>query len=203
MVYNISMYFTVKNETINSVLTQDQIDKVYKAVDSLNTDYVMELFSQNITNFPLPYDVEQRVISLAEQQSGISNLMVAEYQFARYKNTKENGKDLKPNLFPHIDTFPQARLTFDYQIGGNTSWPLVVLGNEFTLENNSALIFSGTHQPHWRVHKDFEDGEYMDMIFFHLKEKDAPPLEDSDLQEIKDVVSKFRKEYEQEKNDRG
>lgn len=199
MVYNITMYTSIKNEIVKDVLTQDQIADIYKEVDSASTKYVMELFSQNITDFRLPPSVESRVIELASAQSGINNLKIEEYQFARYRNTKEDGKDLKPNLFPHIDMFPEPRLTFDYQIGGNTTWPLVVLGNEFELTNNSALTFSGTHQPHWRVHKNFNDGEYIDMIFFHLKEIGAKPISESDRQGVTDLVNKFKEEYDKEK----
>ena len=80
-----------------------------------------------------------------------------------------------PKLFPHFDGFPEPRLTFDYQIGSNTSWPLVVEDREYVLKDNQALTFSGTHQIHWRVHKDFSETDYLDMIFFHLKQKNAAP----------------------------
>lgn len=197
MVYNITMYSSVKNEIVKNVLSEEQIDRIYKAVDSAGARYVMELFSQNITDFQLPRDIELRIIELAQTQSGINSLKIEEYQFARYKNTKEQGKDLKPNLFPHIDMFPEPRLTFDYQIGGNSSWPLVVMEKEFELENNSALTFSGTHQPHWRVHKDFKDGEYIDMIFFHLKEIDAQPISDFEREAVVELVNNFKKKYEE------
>jgi hypothetical protein len=193
------MYSTVKNEIVKNVLTEEQIERVYSEVGSGKTNYVMELFSQNITDFNLPRDISDRIIYLAQEQSGIPNLQIEEYQFARYKNTPNDGKELKPNLFPHIDMFPEPRLTFDYQIGGNSTWPLVVMEKEFELENNSALTFSGTHQPHWRVHKDFNDDEYIDMVFFHLKQVGAQAISDQERSETVSLVDSFKIKYEEEK----
>jgi hypothetical protein len=105
---------------------------------------------------------------------------------------------LRPNLTPHFDEFEQSRFTFDYQLGGNTTWDLVVEEKEFTLLNNSALTFSGTHQIHWRKPKTFKDDEYIDMIFFHLKKKNSKELSAEHFYSMKTKVEFYSKIYDQE-----
>jgi hypothetical protein len=167
-----------KNIIVEDVLTNEEIRQVYEAVENSYETYLMKLFTQKVSNFSLPENIYQKIVKYSEEISGESDLEISEYQFARYQNAKdeENGEDLSPNLIPHVDlTFREPRFTFDYQIGGNTSWPLVVEEKDFTLGNNTALTFSGTHQVHWRTHKDFKDDEYIDMVFFHLRKKGAAP----------------------------
>jgi hypothetical protein len=46
---------------------------------------------------------------------------------------------------------------------------------KFTLKNNQALTFSGTHQIHWREPQNFEDDQYVEMLFCHLSDPTLPP----------------------------
>jgi hypothetical protein len=51
------------------------------------------------------------------------------------------------------------------QIDANTVWPLGLNLDVYELENNSALIFNANKEIHWRTHKEFKDGEYVNMMF--------------------------------------
>jgi hypothetical protein len=178
----------VPNIVVDNVLTRQQIDTVYDSLKNPTNEFFFDFYGQSIKDFVLPQDVKDRVVVLAEQASGLDGLEIAEYQFSRYApNDPEN----LPNLSPHFDGFTEARLTFDYQIGSNTSWALSVEGREFILKDNQALTFSGTHQIHWRLHKKFGPKEYVDMIFFHLKQKDAKP----NTPELKEIMQQRKDKY--------
>jgi hypothetical protein len=95
-------------------------------------------------------------------------LVLRELSFARYDNTNK----ATPKLYPHFDIFKEKRITVDIQVESSVDWPLVVDGSEYTLKDGEALVFSGTHQIHWRVHKDFSHGDFVDMIFCHFSYPD-------------------------------
>ena len=163
------MRYNENNIVIDNVLTQEEIDQIYENIESPYREYVMEKYGQKVSDFWMPASSLEKIIQYCEEISGIAGLKLEAYQYSRYeKFVMEDGTVSYPNLTPHFDTFEEPRFTFDYQMSGNTSWPIVVEGKEFTLENNQAVTFAGTHQIHWRPKKIFEEGEYIDMIFCHL-----------------------------------
>lgn len=171
------MKYEEANKIVKDVLTENEIREIYKMLETPSQQYVMKRFNQKVSDFKLPESVESKVIKYCEEISGETGLMISEYQFARYTNiVNEDGTIGAPFLSPHYDeTFKEPRFTFDYQIASNTSWPLVVEEREYSLEDNQALTFSGTHQIHWRTKKVFSDEDFVDMIFFHLKKYNAEP----------------------------
>jgi len=200
MVYNRTMKHDEKNVIVEDVLLQEEIDELYRIIENPYQKSVMKLFAQTVSDFDLPLSIRNKIVNYCEQISGESNLEIAEYQFAKYKNVNdpESGERLLPNLTPHWDAaFAQPRFTFDYQIGGNTSWPLVVEDREFTLANNSALTFSGTHQIHWREKKVFSDNDYIDMIFFHLRKKNSPPYQIDLAEKMEEKAKYYLQKYEE------
>jgi hypothetical protein len=190
-----------KNVIVENVLTEKEIFDIYKILENPYNTYVMKLFTQTVSDFSLPSEIYNKIVKYSEKISGESDLEIAEYQFARYKNVfdEDSGEQLVPNLTPHSDqAFSEPRFTFDYQIGGNTTWPLVVEEKEFTLTNNSALTFSGTHQVHWRKHKVFKEGEYIDMIFFHLRKKNSGEIPEAITKMVEEKTSIYFKSYMEE-----
>jgi hypothetical protein len=178
MVYNITMKINEINTIVEDVLTDEEVASIYQLLESPTRETVVKLYAQSVVDFNLPEKIRNKIISICETLSGEEGLEIAEYQFARYKRVLDeaSGEVLLPKLTPHWDdAFKEPRFTFDYQIGGNSSWPLVVEEKEFTLKNNSALTFSGTHQIHWRMPKEFGEDEHIDMVFFHLKKTGAGP----------------------------
>jgi hypothetical protein len=201
MVYNRTMKHNEENVIVENVLTEDEISVLYSVIDNPSSKYVMKLFAQTVSDFELPNSVAKKIIDYSEKISGESGLEIAEYQFARYRNVvdPESGEILLPNLTPHWDAaFAEPRFTFDYQLGGNASWTLVVENKDFTLNNNSALTFSGTHQIHWRKKKIFSDSDYIDMVFFHLRKKKAQPYDTELPKEMEERAKYYFQKYEEE-----
>ena len=194
------MKYDEVNVIVESVLTDEEIKTLYSIIEDSKTNYLMELFNQQISDFELPDSISKKIIQKCEELSGESDLEISEYQFSAYEKVKDSDGGIRnPLLFPHFDsTFPEPRFTFDYQIGGNTTWPLVVEDTVFELKNNQALTFSGTHQIHWRLKKEFKDGERIDMIFFHLRKKNAAKKDASVNQIMNEKEGKFRKAYDEE-----
>lgn len=195
--YNCIMKFNEKNIIVENVLTNKEIDEIYSILKNPSRQYTNKVFNQDISDFNLPNIIKDKIIKYAEEISGVNNLEISEYQFSRYSNTiEDDGTVSRPSLFPHFDeTFAEPRFTFDYQIGGNTEWPIVVEGKSFSLKNNQALTFAGTHQVHWRTKKIFDDDQYIDMIFCHLRKIGAEPKEKDVNDIVMSRVQKYRTEY--------
>lgn len=171
--------FNVK--VIDNVLTPQELGMVYDAIrEDKTNEYIMDSYSQKITDFPMPKEVEDRIIRVATDVYGYDDLQIKAYQFASYRNYYDSeGMRTVPILSPHWDdAFDTPRLTFDLQVGGNTTWGITVDGHgTYDLENNQAICFGGTHQIHWRPHKIFEDDEFIEMIFVHLDSKKAEEID--------------------------
>lgn len=187
------MKYDEANIIVKNVLTQEEIDQLYSAISKSERNYVFKKFYQSISDFDLPDNIRKKIVKYCEEISGETDLDIEEYQFSKYKIiVKEDGTLGNPVLFPHYDeTFPEPRFTFDYQIKSNTSWPLVVEEKEFNLSDNEALTFSGTHQIHWRVKKIFKGDEFVDMLFCHIKKKNASQKDVS----INKVMNEKAKKY--------
>jgi hypothetical protein len=75
-----------------------------------------------------------------------------------------NAKYGQPNLPPHFDGDTND-LIINIQLSSNTRWDLGLNLETHQLEDNSAMVFNGNTEIHWRPHKEFQDGEYVKMLF--------------------------------------
>jgi hypothetical protein len=95
-----------------------------------------------------------------------------------------------PNLDFHIDSvFTKPMLTFDIQMRSTLDWPIIVNEKEYSLKDNQALTFSGTHQVHSRKPVAFKEDDVCDMIFCHLEHSD---LEDIDVEFRKKIMNQVK-----------
>lgn len=186
------MHFDQPNLIVKNIFTDDEITQIYKHIDNTPEDRkeVVDVFSQQAYHSWLPQNIVE-TLTKAAQSTTQTPLVLRELSFAKY--AKFDGAP-KIQLTPHTDrTFREPRMTFDIQIKSNRTWALVVEGRSYTLNNNEALTFSGTHQVHWRESVDFLEGDYMDMIFAHFSAADyienelgdydpfGPPTADHDI----------------------
>ena len=148
-----------------------EIDTYYSTQSHLGRLYSIIYWKKNkIENnesidLKIRSSLSNKIIKYAQQHSDVL-LQLESISFTRY--SLEYGI---PELPPHVDTsFKQPRLTFDIQLDGNTLWPIIIEGNTHILNNNEALVFSGTHQVHWREKKKFNKNEYVDMLLCQFSE---------------------------------
>lgn len=161
------------NEIYSNIFSPEEINMIYDCVknDVAQRSQVVSIYAQKAWFVDMPQVIKDKVTS---RMMHIHNqpVKLEEISFARYSN--EYGKF--PVLTPHFDnTFKEPRVTFDVQLKSNISWPIVVEGKSFTLKDNEAITFSGTNQVHWREHINFNDGDFIEMLFCHfsLEEKKA------------------------------
>lgn len=102
-------------------------------------------------------DIHEALKPLVDPSLTMEHAMYVEY----------NAKYGEPNLPPHIDG-DKNDLIVNFQLSSNTSWDIGLGTETFTPEDNSAVIFNGNTNVHWRPHKRFEEGEYVKMIFFRF-----------------------------------
>ena len=106
-----------------------------------------------------------------------------------------NAKYGRPNLPPHFDGDTND-LIINMQIASNTHWDLGLNLDIHRLADNSALVFNGNTEIHWRVHKEFQEGEYVKMLFIRfynsVNRPDYSYLPNNQLDEIFKEVREFR-----------
>lgn len=106
-----------------------------------------------------------------------------------------NGKYGQPNLPPHFDG-DTNNLIINMQVSSNTRWDLGLNREAHQLEDNSALVFNGNTEIHWRPRKEFQEGEYVRMLFIRFYDvKNRPDysyLPKDQMDEVFKEVREFR-----------
>jgi hypothetical protein len=112
-------------------------------------------------------EIEEKLYAIASQATDtplkMSHGMVVEYSAAYGK----------PNLPPHFDGDTND-LIINMQLESNTSWDLGLNLKTYSIEDNQALVFNANTEAHWRVHKDFQEGEYVRMMFVRFQNAEKP-----------------------------
>lgn len=194
------MNYDVDNKIIKNIFTKDQIDRIYSAVNEC---------PENKKDIPNTYGHVAFLIDMFDSRDGgaediylsIEKMLKTEYnidlkitaiQFVRY-TTKSGNKAWLP---PHYDrVFQKPMITVDIQMDSNIVWPVYVNGVSHTLNNNEALIFSGTHQIHWRPKIELEEEQYLDMVFCHLEDTQAEKIPDQHRVDMKLKSNQYLNEY--------
>ena len=169
--------FNYVPQKIDKLFSEDQYQTIYNYVNSVLKDDMKpgELEGDGFRNFSdvgyygvFGFD-DQEVLDVihaaAEKLSGLKLEKDFQLHFARY--TTKTGH--VPRLRPHSDMMlKKETLTLSVQLDKNIDWLLFANGEEVALESNQALLFSGSHQIHWRPKREFSDGEFLDIIVCQL-----------------------------------
>lgn len=182
-----------ENKIVSKIFSQEEISEIYRHIDATPEDkkYYHTDFAHTAYFSWLPERIVEKITKVANENYD-AKLVLRELSFARYENTK----GLNPLLYPHYDrAFKQQRITFDIQVRSTRPWDIIVEDVPFTLKDNEALFFSGTHQIHWRDKVEFEDGDIVDMIFCHFAEPDAVALTPDHLAAMDTIEKKYLDSY--------
>lgn len=177
----------------DNVLLPEHISEIYSVINNARDEdtRINEWSGVKVWHKTLfSKEIEDRIISVARKYIDDDIILDTDYSFARY--SKEYG--FKPKLFPHYDTRDAQRITFDIQIKTDEPWAVVVENKSYNIQDNQALIFSGTQQIHWRENKDISNNSKIDMIFCHLKYQIPKPF-DPNQDAILEERAKFLMEY--------
>lgn len=178
---------------VDNIFSKEDIEYIYSLINTTNEDKtsLQKWAGMKAWHMDLGPNIKQKIQKAVKENIGDHVVMSQDLSFARY--SAEYG--YATNLYPHVDTFfqnnkNQQRITFDIQLYADEEWGVVVEDVEYFLENNQALVFCGTQQPHWRRQKQLKDGNRQDMIFCHLEYVNDTPL-DNNQEEIITSRSRF------------
>jgi len=158
----------------SNILNNEQIEKLYSMIDVYPKEQirVQKWGGQGCyDNILIPDDIKEKILLEANKMSG-EELEIEHLSLVRY--SPEFGYDVK--LFPHYDTRPCEMFVFDLQLKSNEEWGIFVEGKKYNLEDNQAILFSGTQQMHWREKKKLSPNAQIDMIFVWLSHKEKKAL---------------------------
>jgi hypothetical protein len=97
----------------------------------------------------------------------------------------------KPLLMPHYDrALTKAMFSLAIVLDSTFDWDIYVEGEKFVPRKNDGVLFSGSHQVHWRPDVEFKEDDYYDIIVCQFEE-----LTDEDRS-----LSKEHKETMDERN---
>lgn len=164
--------YNFKPIIIDNVFTQEEYESVYNSVNAylpkeLNSDVPPDSGYFNageigyfayVKGFQnLVYD---KLVQLTKEYGSV-DVIEPRVHFARY--TPKTG--FPPMLRPHNDLGVEtSALTLSVQLDTSFDWELCAMDTCITLKKNQAMLFSGSHQIHWRPLKEFGPDDYFDIM---------------------------------------
>lgn len=145
---------------IDNIFSQEEIDHINNVVSNSPTTIHYDLGriqGSGSGEWLLP-ETYKKLNDIARKVSdlplAIDHVMFAEYSILYGE----------PNLRTHVDGDTND-LIINIQLESNTVWEMGLNLETYNLTDNSALVFNANKEIHWRVHKEFKDGEYVRMMF--------------------------------------
>lgn len=172
---------------VDNIFEQHHVDKIYKIINNASEDQtrIQPWASHKVWDVSLGQDIEDRINEVVKSSLGNNLVLIKDYSFARYSPTF----GYRAKLFPHYDTRPSQRVTFDIQLKASEPWALVVEEDVYNLQDNQALVFAGTQQIHWREEKELSPDAEIDMIFCHLEYVSDMPLDNQQEEVLRERAS--------------
>lgn len=165
-----------------------------KKMDDFLVDHYLGRIQCSINIDDLPEKLRKTALAYAHQIN--PNVVFRYVSFVRYST--DFGV---PQLGPHFDPPTNEHFMFDVQIDSNVdTWPIVVVDyngdvKEWSIDTNECLILDITRQPHWRKPMKFEEGDYLDMLFFSfIDERIESPLLEWQAEEGLKYMDGYNKE---------
>lgn len=184
---------------IKDVFTKDEYKSVYESIESGLSDHnTVELMRDVMKKDIKPTDVitfindnngyyflagnfkqeiKDKVLDIFRQHVDLPENVMLMLHLARY--THDTG--YTPSLSPHWDRgLRHPSYTMSIQLDRSLEWDLGVEDTVLQLEPNDAVIFSGSHQVHWRPIIEFSKDDVYDIIVCQVQLLDAPKINTED-----------------------
>lgn len=187
---------------IKNIFTPDEIEQIYNtrfnlAINEKTQDGQSYTFPDPscgyITSvYPLPEKIRNKIVEAIQEHSPF---IVREDGNHMPRYTLESGSN--PQLKPHYDVgLDNASMTLSVQLKNTIPWELCVGDDCFMLEENDAVLFSGSHQIHWRPDIEFGPDDYYDIIVCQASAKENPlPLDDAHRAKMQKKADIFVNKY--------
>lgn len=187
---SLTKYKNLTPEIIGNVFSDEQFEKLYKIFKQSENDYriVPELgYAAYAIN--LSKDIEQTLIARMEHKLNIK-ISKMDAHYARY--SLKTGH--KPMLMPHYDrALTHATSSLAIVLDNTLDWDIYVEGQGFIPRRNDAVIFSGSHQIHWRPEIKFNADDYYDIMVcqFYEDTNEDLSLDENHIKHMDEVTGKW------------
>ena len=177
---SLTKYSNLKPKLITNLFTPEEYASLYAQVEKYNNVpghvRVIEELGYTSTSLFLNNDVKNVLWKNIGTELGI-RLKDVYTHFARYSlNTGH-----KPLLMPHYDrALTKAMYSMTIILDSTLNWDICVEGETFSPRKNDAVLFSGTHNVHWRPDIEFKENDYYDIMVCQFEENTEEDLTLSD-----------------------
>ncbi len=191
---------------LHKALSQEDLDAIYMSMENAREDNLsIHENDSKITYFgdAIPNYLRDKILDMFQPYYDFK-LSKTGHCAVRY--TSINGKN--PVLRPHTDTqpvFPGPKLSVSVQLKKNIDWKINAEDQSFLLEEGDAIIFSGTHQVHWRDPIEFKEGDFLDVFLDSYSTEDLKhsTISEEDQVQINLKKEKYMQEYNEKVNNNG
>ena len=188
-------YKTLNPEVIGNVFSDDEFKDLYDVFQQSENDYtIVPELGYAAYWIELGEDLQSVLRSIIEKKLDIKVSKI-ESHYARY--SLKTG--YKPLLMPHYDrALTHATFSLAIVLDNTLDWDLFVEGQGFIPRKNDAVLFSGSHQIHWRPDIEFKDDDYYDIMvcqFYEDTEEDLS-LDEDHKKHMDEVTGKWCLEWE-------
>lgn len=196
----------IKPFVVKDFLTADEYASIYKTINdaidknvAAGNDPYDAPFSKLVTNGFIVYFENFEKNVLDKFKSGLEEAIGHPIKkpgvlFCRY--SKKSGDF--PRLLPHSDRIMKnPSVTTTIELDTTIDWDIYVEDQQFNLEKNEMLVFSGSHNTHWRPYIEFGDEDYFDIIILQssLDIEDDIVLDDEFFDKRDHVSGQFIQKY--------
>lgn len=190
---NSSLFSEFEPIVINNVFSDEEIKEIYDS-RSKSENLLVDDSCGYITNTkPFSENIRKKIVQIVQDNVPIK---VKEWGNHMPRYTLESNS--KPRLHPHYDVgLDQASFTLSIQLDHTLPWTVYVGHQGYDIPRNTAVLFSGSHQIHWRPDIEFGPNDYYDIIVAQVVEDTENPLvlDDTHREHMSNQVGSFVAKY--------
>ena len=153
---------------VTNLFNDEELRELHYLIDNSEDLKIQDEYGRLcITSVTVPSMIQNKLNSIVKERYRNFTLEVEKSPLCVIYS-KEYGE---PNLPPHWDgdnTEVIVNFQLDSRLNGGP-WLLGLDEDVYELEDNEALIFNPNLYVHWRAKREFEDGEFVKMVFFRFR----------------------------------
>lgn len=160
-------FFT--QEELDVILAIVKYQKIAKDLNEFYAPLILPKMARMQIEVMYPIHIQRKLEQFASEMVGEEVLM---YHNSYLSYNKIHNPEANPKLPPHYDSDNYfSKLTIDYQLDSNISWPITIEERTFDLKYGDLLVFWGAGQAHWREPVLFKDGDSTEVLTMHFSRR--------------------------------
>jgi len=171
-VTNSSFFFNFEPIVIYNVFSEEEIKEIYDS-RSKSENLLTDESCGYITNTkPFSGNIRKKIVQIVQD-----NVPIKVKEWGNHMPRYTLKSNSRPRLYPHYDVgLHQASLTLSIQLDHTLPWTVYIGDQGYDIKRNTAVLFSGSHQIHWRPDIEFGPDDYYDIIVAQVVEDTEDPL---------------------------